>query len=188
MKSRRAIFVDFDGTLVDSEVSISLAYSAALKEFGFNVSPKKVLRFSKGVHWSIFLPQIIGKAYSAEIGLQIAKYKKIIYPQYFSSVRLNISLVEMLKTMKPNFLVGIVTSATREGVESILTNHNLNNFFDAIVCQEDVNKPKPDPMGYFLGMELLNVTPENSICFEDSEAGIKAAKSAGLQVFKVLGI
>jgi beta-phosphoglucomutase len=61
--------------------------------------------------------------------------------------------------------------------------------FSALVSADDVERGKPDPAGYLRALELLDgaLRPNEVLVFEDTEAGVAAAKSAGMRVFAVQG-
>ena len=52
------------------------------------------------------------------------------------------------------------------------------HFFDAIVDGNDVSNAKPDPEVFLRAAQLVGVSNENAIVFEDSVAGIQAANIA----------
>jgi sugar-phosphatase len=54
-----------------------------------------------------------------------------------------------------------------------------------MVTAEDVQRGKPDPEPYLLGAAKMNLSVERCIVVEDSPAGIRAAKAAGLRVIAV---
>jgi len=68
-----------------------------------------------------------------------------------------------------------------------LAGAGLAGLFDAVVAAEDVARGKPDPAGYFHALELLGVSPAEAVAVEDSQAGVAAAKAAGLYVVALLG-
>ena len=53
------------------------------------------------------------------------------------------------------------------------------------VTAEDVSAGKPDPEGFVRGARLLEVDPADCVVFEDSHAGIEAARRAGMPVVAV---
>jgi sugar-phosphatase len=53
------------------------------------------------------------------------------------------------------------------------------------VTAESVGASKPDPEGFLKGAAELGVAPEDCIVFEDSGAGIAAGRAAGMQVVGV---
>jgi beta-phosphoglucomutase len=52
------------------------------------------------------------------------------------------------------------------------------HLFDAIVDGNDVSNAKPDPEVFIRAAQLLGISNENAIVFEDSVAGIQAANIA----------
>jgi beta-phosphoglucomutase-like phosphatase (HAD superfamily) len=44
-----------------------------------------------------------------------------------------------------------------------------------------VQQSKPDPEGYLLGARVLKLTPAECVVFEDSRAGLEAARAAGMR-------
>ena len=76
----------------------------------------------------------------------------------------------------------VVSSAATWMVENILTSLQLQNAFNLVITQEHVTKHKPDPEAYILALAKLAVSPEQTIVFEDSTAGIRAGKSSGCDV------
>lgn len=88
--------------------------------------------------------------------------------------------------------MGIVTGATREEVELVLSSAKLAQNFTVMVTGEDVTISKPEPDGYLLAVERLNqkypeLRAQASECLviEDTFAGIEAAKRAGMSVVGV---
>ena len=61
-----------------------------------------------------------------------------------------------------------------------LERFGIHEHFDAILCSEDVSRTKPDPELYQKALERLSVSAVETIAFEDSTNGIRAAKAAGL--------
>ncbi|MBS1672732.1 MAG: HAD-IA family hydrolase [Actinobacteria bacterium] len=53
------------------------------------------------------------------------------------------------------------------------------------VTAERVRASKPDPEGFLLGAARLGADPADCVVFEDSEAGIQAARAAGMRVIGV---
>ena len=51
-----------------------------------------------------------------------------------------------------------------------------------LVSAEHVERGKPDPQGYALAAQRLALTPAQCVVFEDTPAGIIAARAAGMRV------
>jgi sugar-phosphatase len=56
-----------------------------------------------------------------------------------------------------------------------------------MVTAEEVKRGKPDPEGFLLAAQRLGVHIEECLVFEDSTAGVAAAKAAGARVAIVGG-
>jgi beta-phosphoglucomutase len=55
-----------------------------------------------------------------------------------------------------------------------------------LIAREDVSRGKPDPLPYATALARLGLQPAEAIAFEDSPAGVTAAKAAGLFTFGLL--
>ncbi|MGK7943833.1 MAG: HAD family hydrolase [Microcystaceae cyanobacterium] len=88
--------------------------------------------------------------------------------------------------------IGLVSGALRSEVELVLNRGNIARYFEVIVAGDEVTMGKPRPDGYLLAVERFNrldlnlqLEPSNCLVIEDTPAGIKAAKAAGMQVVGV---
>ena len=70
-------------------------------------------------------------------------------------------------------------SSSRNAVP-ILEKLNLISYFQVIVDGTTTLNSKPDPEVFLKGCDALTVSPEQTVVFEDSTAGITAAKKAGM--------
>jgi sugar-phosphatase len=57
-----------------------------------------------------------------------------------------------------------------------------------MITAEDVQRGKPDPQGFLLGAQRLGVIIGECLVFEDSPAGVAAARAAGADVAIVGGL
>ncbi|RDI52307.1 beta-phosphoglucomutase [Flavobacterium glaciei] len=85
----------------------------------------------------------------------------------------------ILKFLKENKQPIALGSASKNA-RPILEKTGLLPYFDAVVDGNDVTNAKPDPEVFLMAAKLLNISPENSIVFEDSVAGVQAANIANM--------
>jgi HAD superfamily hydrolase (TIGR01509 family) len=81
--------------------------------------------------------------------------------------------------------MGIVTTTSRANVEVLLKTHlgkDWESKFAAVVCAREAPKKKPDPQAYLLALEALKLRPHEAVAFEDAQAGVAAARAAGVPV------
>jgi HAD superfamily hydrolase (TIGR01509 family) len=85
--------------------------------------------------------------------------------------------------------VAVVSGAARAEIEPVLEAAGLRDAVSVIVSADDVVNGKPEPEGYLRALELLNegLQPAEVVVFEDTEAGVAAAKTAGMRCIAVLG-
>jgi beta-phosphoglucomutase len=85
--------------------------------------------------------------------------------------------------------LAIVSGAARAEIDPVLEAAGIADRFAAIVPAEDVERGKPEPDGYLRALTLLagDLVARDVLVFEDTEAGVAAAKGAGMRCFAVLG-
>ena len=91
-------------------------------------------------------------------------------------------VVEIVKNYYRKLPMAVGTGAGRKSTTIQLKELNLTNYFDAIVCADDVTKHKPEPETFLECARLIGVEPQFCQVFEDGELGIAAAKKAGMIV------
>jgi beta-phosphoglucomutase len=85
--------------------------------------------------------------------------------------------------------VAVVSGAHRDEVVPALHAAGLAAAVAVVVTSEDVERGKPDPAGYLLALERLDdgLRAEDITVFEDTEAGVAAAKAAGMRCVAIPG-
>ena len=85
--------------------------------------------------------------------------------------------------------VAVVSGAYRREIEPVLDGAGLADVVGVIVAADDVARGKPDPEGYLRALEALGggLAADEVVAFEDTEAGIASARSAGLRCIAVRG-
>jgi beta-phosphoglucomutase len=83
--------------------------------------------------------------------------------------------------------LGIVSGAARAEIEPVIDAAGIASLFGPIVSSDDVAEGKPHPEGYLRALEELAVPAEDVLVFEDTEAGVAAAKAAGMRCVAVAG-
>ncbi len=79
-----------------------------------------------------------------------------------------------------------LVSASRNA-RLVLRRLRIEDWFDAIIDGGDVTRGKPDPQCFLLAAERLRVRPEASVVVEDADAGLQAARAAGMACVGVGG-
>jgi HAD superfamily hydrolase (TIGR01509 family) len=110
----------------------------------------------------------------------IKKDKAQVYPQCFDSLVPNTTLIAFICKMRQTGVkTAIASTAQKENLMNVLDYLHLTDIFDEIIAGTGVKKGKPDPEIYLKAMEILEVQPEETLIFEDTEVGILAAEASG---------
>lgn len=97
---------------------------------------------------------------------------------------------DTLRWALERYPLAVVSGALRSEIEAALDELGLRSAVAAIVAAEDAAS-KPDPEGYRLGLAALRhagdptLPPDAVVAIEDSPAGIRAAREAGLRVIGI---
>lgn len=180
-KTMLAIF-DLDGTLFDTTKVNFISYKEALEKFNCELDYDYFCSECNGRHYKEFLPTILGENDMDKIET-IHKNKKELYALNLESAVENVHLFAIASLIKNDYLLALVTTASKKNVLDILKHFKKNDLFDLIVTHEDIEKVKPDPEGFLRAMEHFNITPSKTLIFEDSSVGIEAARKSGATVF-----
>ncbi len=119
---------------------------------------------------------------------RIHEAKNEIYPDLLRHVHLPLRggvLALMEECRRRGVRMGIATTMSRACVEALLRLHlgaQWSDWFDALVCGEDVQHKKPDPEVYVRALLEVRVCPSEAVAIEDSPAGVVAALSVDLPV------
>ena len=185
MKNKLAIF-DMDGTLFDTKSAIYISYkkAATLNAKDFPISEDFFYTNCFGQSYKKFLSQYTD--WNKEIIEAVHDTKTSIYPAILKeSSRINNSLFDILNGLKSNYFIALVTSASRASTFDLLDYYSCRKNFDLIITGEDVTHPKPDPEGFLKAIQCFSVDANRTTIFEDSDECIDAAKSIGVNVYKV---
>ena len=83
------------------------------------------------------------------------------------------------------FPLALASSSNRQIFEEVLELAGLTDCFRATVSSEEVERGKPAPDVYLEAARRLGVAPDSCAAVEDSHAGIRSAKAAGMPVVAI---
>ena len=127
------------------------------------------------------------RAYSEEEKLALAERKNCYYVQLIRKLTdaaiLPGARETVIRLREAGVLTAVVSSS--KNARLILTQVGLIDLFDAIIDGTQITKSKPNPEVFLKAAELLHKKPQDCIVVEDADAGIAAAKSAGMYAVAV---
>jgi HAD superfamily hydrolase (TIGR01509 family) len=184
----RAILLDHDGTLVDSEPVHYLVWADVLWRYGFDLSEEQYRARYAGVPTLANAVDLVQRFGVAEDPVALAEAKNTATREHLS--RCPFALLPGVLDAIDAFAhlglqLAVVTGASAFGVNSTLRAHGLASRFAAVVSGDDVRCSKPAPDCYLLALERLGVRAGECIAIEDTEPGIAAATAAGIRCLAV---
>lgn len=186
-KEKLALF-DLDGTLFDTKEVNFAAYMKAIEENGLhaNVDYKFFCEQCNGRDYRFFLPLMLPDI-SDEVIEKIHQHKIKCYSQLLGRAKRNHALFSLIETLKKEYIVAVVTTASKKNTYDILQFFGADNIFDFIISKEDVKNVKPHPECFIKAMEIAGIEAKNTLIFEDSETGLEAAEKSGANFLRVYG-
>lgn len=182
MKRNKLILCDLDGTLFDTTKVNYYSYKEALNKINYDMDYDFFIKECYGKHYKEFLPKIGLNEKEMEV---VHKIKKNTYRKHLNTAKINVHLFNILEVSKNEYYIALVTTASKENSEQILNFFNKKELFDLIIAAEDVENKKPNPEGFIKAINYFRIKSEDTLIFEDSNVGIKAAVKSGANVFKV---
>ena len=179
----RGLLFDLDGTLVDTREANYLAYRDAFAESGHELSADD-FEGTWGRDSRDFIPDLLPGASTAEVDT-IRAAKSRLYEEHLHRTVPNSALIDFLRMVAPTHRTALVSTAKSRNGEQLLQAHGIRELFDVVVWGDQVERSKPDPEGYLMALERLDVEASASLAFEDSETGRQAALAAGIAVLEV---
>ena len=178
----KAVILDMDGVIVDSEHQWMLAEAPFLKNLVGRWGPEDH-RQMVGVS-VVNVYHRLTRHYGLKMGKQIflARCEDLARHIYGHRVSLAPGLRSFLVKMRRRGLkLGLASSSPRSWVEMTLSRFGLDRSFGAVVTGDDApGRTKPAPDIYLLAARRLHVQPKDCVAVEDSAVGVRAARAAGI--------
>lgn len=186
LQNKEAVIFDMDGSLVDSMwvwKEIDIQY---LGRFGYAI-PDDLQQKIEGMSFTetaVYFKERFSLPDTVE---QIKKdWNQMAWENYRTKVMLKPGARALLDYCKENGIkLGIATSNSRQIVDMVMKERNIEGYFDCIMTSCEAKKGKPAPDIYLLTARQIGVSPEKCLVFEDIIFGIQAGKSAGMEVCAV---
>jgi sugar-phosphatase len=172
------VLFDCDGVLVDSDAAVDRAWSRWAVARGHD--PATVLAMVHGRRSTDTVALLVEKRQQREALEQIDRFEL----EDADGVRAIAGAIHLTSAV-PFGRWAVVTSGTRALARARLAAAGIVAP-GVLVTADDVSLGKPDPEGYLAAAERLGVPPSATVVLEDAQAGVRAARAAG--VGAVIGV
>jgi epoxide hydrolase-like predicted phosphatase len=182
--SIRTVFIDFGGVIMRTEDKGPRSRQAEqlgmtsreLEKIIFESESSQ--RASTGeipeeTHW---------QAVAKNLGVNQPEADKIV-DAFFSGDRADATLLDFLRSLRPDRKVGLISNAW-SGLRAFITRQKFEDVFDEMIISAEVGVIKPDPRIYRLALEKLGAKPEESVFLDDVMVNVEAARSVGMSAIQ----
>jgi HAD superfamily hydrolase (TIGR01509 family) len=178
----QAVIFDLNGTILSDEDEYGLAYGKVLESLGVQQDDKYPHISGIGVeeNWPYLIEKY--KVDTKKTKEELSKETQIEYLKLLDSVKLKKGFKRFVnELMDNNIRIALATSNNWSMVENILKKFDIESYFEVVTTREEVQLTKPNPAIFLRTADKMYVAPPECAVFEDSEAGLQAAKTAGMK-------
>lgn len=176
----RAVLVDIDGTLIDSNDAHAAAWVRAFQEHDVAVDPA-VVRRAIGMGGDQLMPQVSGVEEDSPLGQQIAgRRKQIFWNEQGSDIRPFADADRLVAALQQRGLTVIAaTSASGDELTRLLAIAGVT--LDGGTSKDDAEQSKPEPDIVHAALARAGVRPDEALMIGDSPYDVEAATKARVQ-------
>lgn len=181
----RGLVFDCDGTLVDSMPLHYRAWVAVLDRYDLEFAEARFYQWA-GVPVEEIVRRLAGERGRILDAAAVAAERDA----YFHSLPLTelrpvAAVVDIARRFHGKLPMAVATGSTRLSAEASLRAIGVLDWFAAVVSSQDAGRPKPAPDVFLMAAERIAVVPRACIAFEDGDAGLEAARAAGMHAVDV---
>jgi HAD superfamily hydrolase (TIGR01509 family) len=179
----KGVIFDLDGTVIDTERFSIETWPKVSRKRGYALTDEMVRQFVglNDTAERAILRAEYGDAFPYE---EIRNELRTLFQENAESEGIPVKkgFAELLADLKRLSLpYALATSTPRDFVGWKLDHAGLSGAFPLIVCSDEVENGKPAPDIFLKAAELMNQKPQDCVGIEDSEAGLRGLRSAGIR-------
>jgi phosphoglycolate phosphatase len=189
---KRLIMFDVDGTLVDSQNDIVRSMTLSFEALGLDAPDRSrivgIIGLSLEIAVAQLAPDLSSKMYdalvegykSAYTSLRAQNGSTLSSPLYPNAHRVLQGLHDT-----PQYLLGVATGKSRRGLDVLLHEHDLADFFVTLQTA-DTHPSKPHPAMLQAALADAGIEAQNAVMIGDTQFDLEMAQAAGLYSIGVI--
>jgi pyrophosphatase PpaX len=182
----KAVILDLDGTLIDSNWAHLQSWRGALKILGLESRDQEVID-RLGLR-TVDIARQLASSYGEQTVEKLVELKSQLFENAWRlEVKPRYGALGMLRIMKARGVRSAVASSNNtDRILKIIEYFGMDALLDTTVGVNEVEQGKPDPALVITAIKKLGVVPTESIYVGDSRYDIEAGRAAGAQTALVL--
>jgi HAD superfamily hydrolase (TIGR01549 family) len=180
----RAVLLDVDGTLIDSNYQHALAWFRAFARHGI-VLPIWRIHRHVGMGGDQLVPALAGEEVDARQGDEIRDARTELYAELIDEVRPLEGARELVVELKDRGLtVVLASSSPQDEIDHYLHLLDARELADAWTTDDDVEATKPEPD--LVRAALDKAGTDDAVMVGDTPWDIEAARKAGIETITLI--
>jgi beta-phosphoglucomutase-like phosphatase (HAD superfamily) len=180
----KGIIFDCDGTLADSMPQHWLAWQAVARRHKFHFPEDRF--YSLGGVPSRDIVQMLAKEQGMTLDhLAVSREKEVEYLPLIAQVEPVNVVVGVAREYFGKIPLAVASGGNQSIINQVLEHLGIRKLFTAVVTSEDVKNQKPAPDIFLEAARRIGVLPQFCRAYEDTDLGMQAIRSAGMEAIDV---
>ncbi len=180
LAGKTLLIFDFDGTIADTSSLHAIAFSETLRPLGVEPDYPSIAGLKTADAIRKCLAAKAPDASHSDIERLVSIKQAIVRELITTQLMPLPGITCFLERAHKHFQLALATSGSRGTVNLALHKLGYESIFSSILSAEDVISAKPSPEIFLKTLDRMRQHQEDAFIFEDSEAGLLAAKQAGI--------
>ena len=185
IQGKNLLIFDFDGTIADTSPLHEAAFKIVLLPLGVIVLYPAIAGMRTAEAMVHCLTNCGVNLQKHELDNLMSAKQRLVREMMQYQLHPMPGVDRFLEWARKHYRLSMATSGSRNTVELALAKLGYSDWFDPLVCAEDVERAKPHPDAFQKVLMLTGCPPEAALIFEDSDAGLVAARAAGVSCVHV---
>jgi len=180
----KGLIFDCDGTLADTMPLHWRAWQIISQRHGLHFPEDRF--YSLGGVPSRDILKMLGQEQGLSIDhIAVAHEKENAYLPLMADVRPIHAVVEIARANHGKIPMAVASGGTQPIIVQVLEHLKIRHLFEAVVTSEMVTRQKPAPDIFLEAARRIQVEPQFCRGYEDTDLGIQAIRSAGMDAVDV---
>jgi HAD superfamily hydrolase (TIGR01509 family) len=177
----KAVLLDIDGTLIDSNDAHTQAWVQTLQRHGRSVGDEQ-MRSVIGMGSDKVFAEVLGIESDSALAKEITQDRtQLLLNSFIPNLEPAPGARLLLERMRSEGLRLVIASSSGEELPALLAQAGLQDLLDTAVSSDEVKQSKPDGDIIEVALQKAGVQPMEAVMIGDTPYDIAAAKAAGVK-------